>query len=215
MVDPCRRLNTKLVRDVGTFAAQPASLEIIQHIASLITQSSQLDLHEISRLWATLTMLKLSHGLELNVKQLENCQPVSNLIESIEGILSMVAFDSDLSSIFPIVATLTPWRSRRIKEKARSTREKFISRCKDMDKFARETLELESSDKEDWPNSTLKYSLTGRSPLDVSHAMTQCAVTLGAGVREYIYCFLLQPRALICFALAHLFPSPQTLKRSH
>lgn len=212
IIEPCRRLNMKVLRIVGNAATARACQQTLRSFPapaaaaapgggpSRTQQGSTLDPMEIGMAYGLTLLTDAAFGLDLTYEEINAIPEIKQIFNVSREVLATVTLTSEFFLTFPALCILKPWEALRSKSKARDIRKRFLEACEALEKCMLANVEANPGRWETWKECTFKqtYGQNSQDGKKISlqqqgeesdaegflHPLLQSVITLVAGAHS-------------------------------
>lgn len=191
IIEPCRRLNMKILRMVGNETTQQACIETLRSFS--LRSRQPLDPMEIGMSYGLVLLTDAAFGLKYTCEDVGKIKEINQIFNVSREVLAAVTLTSEFYLTFPMLCLLKPWEAFRSKAKARDIRKRFIEACDALEKRMLDQVQI-AGGWETWSDCTFKqtYGQGSQDGKKISleetqgflHPLLQSAITLVAGAHS-------------------------------
>ncbi|CAO1613088.1 unnamed protein product [Sympodiomycopsis kandeliae] len=198
IIEPCRRLNMRVLRMVGNETTAEACKETVRSYTEKIEQNNKnaFNAEEIGMAFSMVLLGDAAFGLQGTCEEMINIPEFNQVFNASRDVLAAVTLSSEFSFTFPVLCLFKPWEALHSKTKARTIRRNFLTACENLE--TKMLAKVQSSNKgwDQWRDCTFKQtygqgsqdgkkiSLEDENSNGFLHPLLQSVITLVAGAHS-------------------------------
>lgn len=206
IIEPCRRLNMKVLRMVGNKATATACKETLRSFTDGSGEKDSVSIAasrkivapmDIGMAYGLVLLMDAAFGLQYTCQEINDIPEIKQIFNVSREVLAAVTLTSEFYLTYPMLCLVKPWEALRSKAKARDIRKRFLEACEALEK--RMLIEVQAAGGwETWTDCTFKqtYGQGSQDGKKISledaraetdgflHPLLQSVITLVAGAHS-------------------------------